>query len=98
MAASVARAAHKVIDPFAPSLHDDPLAAPEGESSTSRIRRPTVKLDEDRLLNHPDGMKKLITHAQTFKPGLKGSEVSPRLPSYHGHARCAHWFLSTCLR
>lgn len=77
MAASLAQKSIQRVNPFAAPSGDDPLAGEDGDGTKStRIRRPTVKLDEDRLLNHPDGFQKLIPLAKAFKAGPKGSEVS----------------------
>ncbi|EGG12954.1 uncharacterized protein MELLADRAFT_76389 [Melampsora larici-populina 98AG31] len=75
MAASLAQKSIQRVNPFAAPSGDDPLAGGDGDGTKStRIRRPTVKLDEDRLLNHPDGFQKLIPLAKAFKAGPKGSE------------------------
>ncbi|KAH9818995.1 replication fork protection component Swi3-domain-containing protein [Melampsora americana] len=75
MAASLAQKSIQRVNPFAAPNGDDPLAGGDGDGTKStRIRRPTVKLDEDRLLNHPDGFQKLISLAKAFKAGPKGSE------------------------
>lgn len=75
MAASLAQKSIPRVNPFAAPSGDDPLAGEDGDGTKStRIRPPTVKLDEDRLLNHADGFQKLIPLAKAFKAGPKGSE------------------------
>lgn len=85
MAASLARRNPKPIDPFAPSAYDD-LADGDGPqadgSKSKRLRRPAVKLDEDRLLNNPAGFKKLVELSKIFEPGPKGSEVRALFIAY----------------
>ncbi|KAG0146455.1 hypothetical protein CROQUDRAFT_657252 [Cronartium quercuum f. sp. fusiforme G11] len=75
MDASLAQLTKKRNDPFAPSAYDDTPEGAEAEGSKStRVRRLTVKLNEDRLLNNPEGFQKLIQLSKTFEVGPKGSE------------------------
>ncbi|KNZ63248.1 replication fork protection complex subunit Csm3/Swi3 [Puccinia sorghi] len=65
--ASLAAEKAKAVDPFALISGDQPL-------KRKVTRRPTVKIDEDRLLDPKIGIPNLITLSKTFKPSGKGKE------------------------
>ncbi|KAA1077389.1 hypothetical protein PGT21_005584 [Puccinia graminis f. sp. tritici] len=54
----------------------DPFALVSGEQAVKKktARRPTVKLDEDRLLDPKLGIPHLISLSKNFKPSGKGNE------------------------
>jgi len=65
--ASLAAQKAKAVDPFALMPGDQPL-------KTKAARRPTVKIDEDRLIDPKLGIPNLITLSKSFKPSGKGKE------------------------
>ncbi|KAA1071404.1 hypothetical protein PGT21_006134 [Puccinia graminis f. sp. tritici] len=58
----------------------DPFALVSGEQAVKKktARRPTVKLDEDRLLDPKLGIPHLISLSKNFKPSGKGNENAMR--------------------